>query len=68
MLSDHDYQFSREACRQGNPNQLLPPIIKCQSPNWDEADSHAQRYQIYDQIEVVELHRRFKAPPLALYP
>ena len=68
MFPDDDNQLSREACRQRDTNELLRLIIQGQGSNWYKADSHAEGDEIDYQIEVVELHGGFNAPPLRLHP
>ena len=68
VSSHNDNQFPLETLRQRQPGQGFFTSIKCQRPYRHKADPHAQRNESDDEIETVQLHRRFNLQVLARHP
>lgn len=68
VFADGDDELAGEFGGECNAQEFVSLVVKGQGANGDEADSHSERDEVDDEVEVIELHGGFDAEALAGQP
>ena len=66
--ANHDDQLPNESLPHGQSLERAFSSIESERPDGHEAEAHAQRDEIDDEVETVELHHRLDGQPLPFHP
>src|SRR6185503_5394140 len=68
MSPNHHGKFTREFFRQAQSLKRPFLSIESKSTHGHETHPHTKRYEIYDEVKIIELHRWLNEPSLLRHP